>query len=148
MNARHKQIIAGAMLILVAFSIQLKGKNQLTAEEFADLSKGKSQQNREIKQSQKNQQEASLSETKKLNPEIRRILSKADDSMAKGRDQDRIRILLEGRKKYPLSWFLFEREFVLKVELGEDPRSIFYDYIAKLDNNNPDYHEAWYFYHD
>ena len=131
----------------MAFSIQLKGRNQLTAEEFADLSKGKSQQYKEIKQPQKNQQGASQSETKKLNPEIRRIISKADDASAEGRSQDSLQILLKGRKKYPLSIFLFEREFDERRLQGEDPSSIFYDYIEKLDNKNPAYHLAWYYYH-
>ena len=147
MQARHRQLIAGGIVLFIAFTIQLKGRKQFTAEEFTDLSRGVSQQNQEIKHHQKREQGASRGETKKINPEILRIFKKANHKRSIGRYQDCIRIAHDARKKYPLNSFLYETEFHCTVDLGEDPRSIFFDYIERLNRKNPDYHEAWYNYH-
>ena len=147
MNNRNKQLVAGGLLLFIAFTIHLRGRHQVTPEEFSDLSRGNSWQNEETKRSQKNQKRFSARETYNLTPELRQIISKTDEERATGRYQDSLQTIQEGREKYPLNYLLFEREFIHLESMGEDPRNIFFDYIERLDSSNPHYHLAWYFYY-
>ena len=147
-ETRHKQLIAGGILLIIALSMQTRSRVNFNGDDFAALSRGSSQQNKEIKQANKTQKDASHNETKKKTHEIRRIFEKASKKRSEARYHECARIAHEGRKKYPLNIYLYNTEFNCTRDSGRNPKDIFYEYVGRLDRKSSAYHEAWAGYHN